>query len=177
MKFLNFSILFAAAFIEVIGKERGLTSKLRAKNKNIQEIFYIRRPKKKKKDLMPKRFCTHQNCRNCLQGLTSKIFHGGSGAVRVCKLLLVSPRCCYDNMFYNGYSFQSQIWKNSFRNKKSLFLQIILLLYAFHTSLKMNFQQFIHDFEIVFHKLATKIGRVGFLTSKVPIFQHCFAIW
>jgi len=115
MKILKFSILFAAASIEVLGNERGglrgLNSKMLANNKIIDEIFFIRRPKKKKKvrkrknDLMPKRFCTHQNCRNCHQGLTSKIFHDGSGTVRVCKLLLVSPKCCYDYMFYNGYSF------------------------------------------------------------------------
>ena len=177
MKFFNFTILFAAALIEVLGKERGLSSRMRAKNKNIQEIFYIRRPTKKKKDLMPKRFCTHQNCRNCHQGLTLKTFHDDSGANRVCKLLLVSPKCCYDNMFYNGYSFQFQIRKETHFEIKNKIFFAILLLYAFHTSLKMNFQQFIHDFEIVFHKLATKIGRVGFLTSEFPIFHHSLAIW
>ena len=132
MKFLNFSILFAASLIEVLGKEQGLHSKwldLGNSNKSSWGFFYIRRPKRKKKArkrktyLMPKRFCTRQNCRNCHQGLTLKMFHGGSGAVRVCKLLLMSPKCCYDNMFYNGYSFQFRICKNSLRNKiiKSLF--------------------------------------------------------
>ena len=129
MKILNFSILFAASLLEVLGKEQKLECSRLALDNSIQNsllriIFraplssslsikadpYMRRPKKKKiawkkPDMMPQRFCTHQNCRNCHQGLTSKTFETHSAAVRVCKLLLVSPKCCYDYMFNNGYSF------------------------------------------------------------------------
>lgn len=113
MKILNFSILFAGSLLEVLGKEQKLESNRLALDNSFQNsrrICKMKRPKKKrmackKPDIMPQRFCTHQNCRNCHQGLTSKTFETHFAAVRVCKLLLVSPKCCYDYMFNNGYSF------------------------------------------------------------------------
>ena len=110
MKILNFSILFAAS-LEVLGKEQKFT-RLALDNsiQNFLGICNMKRPKKKrmarkKSYMMPQRFCTHQNCRNCHQGLTSKTLENHTAAVRVCKLLLVSPKCCYDYMFNTGYSF------------------------------------------------------------------------
>ena len=57
-----------------------------------------------KAGLVPERFCTHQNCRNCHQGLYT-LFASPSSLNRVCKLLIISPKCCYEDMWNTGQLF------------------------------------------------------------------------
>lgn len=60
-----------------------------------------------KAGMIPQRFCTHQNCRNCHQGINT-IFSEPSSLNRVCKLLIISPKCCFDYMWNTGHFF----WTN-----------------------------------------------------------------
>ena len=58
--------------------------------------------------MIPQRFCTHQNCRNCHQGINT-IFSKSSSSNRVCKLLIVSPKCCFEYMWNPGHFFWADL--------------------------------------------------------------------
>lgn len=80
------------------------------RNVNGKQLFLKKAPEKNlssKAGLIPQRFCTHQNCRNCHQGINT-IFSKPSSSNRVCKLLITSPKCCFDYMWNTGQFF----WAN-----------------------------------------------------------------
>ena len=98
---MKFQKIFTFFFVLAINRVEGLPRNGLTRNPLYKKA---RQSLTSKAGLMPQRFCTHQNCRNCHQGLHT-LFADPSSLNRVCKLLIISPKCCYEDMWNTGQFF------------------------------------------------------------------------